>query len=158
MNMYESTNIRPYHILILGVLGILLLVVFSLAPNAFTNITAFCYPAYQTLLILRHGTTATVQQSQYRQWFMYWLIVFSLTLLESITDTLVLWVPLYYSLKLGLIVWMIHPAIRGAEQIYMYSSPIIFKMIDAIESYLHTYTATGETNSSAYVKTKSHEA
>ena len=43
--------------------------------------------------------------SEVTQWLVYWVVYALFSVIEIFSDTLVYWIPLYYRLKLGFLVW-----------------------------------------------------
>ncbi|CAN8273982.1 unnamed protein product [Cochlearia groenlandica] len=52
------------------------------------------------------------------QWLAYWIIYSFLTLSEIILQSLIEWIPIWYSMKLVFVVWLILPQFKGAAYIY----------------------------------------
>ncbi|CAJ1080431.1 receptor expression-enhancing protein 3 [Xyrichtys novacula] len=49
---------------------------------------------------------------------MYWIVFALYTVLETITDLTLAWFPLYYELKIAIVIWLLSPYTRGASLIY----------------------------------------
>ena len=52
-------------------------------------------------------------------WMTYWIVLASLTVVESVVDIVLgFWLPLYYSLKIGFLVWLLSPLTEGSSLLY----------------------------------------
>ena len=52
-------------------------------------------------------------------WMTYWIVLASLTLVESVADVILgFWFPFYYSLKIGILVWLLSPLTEGSSFLY----------------------------------------
>merc|ERR1711915_695380 len=55
----------------------------------------------------------------YVRWMTYWIVLASLTLVESVADVILgFWFPFYYSLKIGFLVWLLSPLTEGSSFLY----------------------------------------
>jgi len=52
------------------------------------------------------------------QWLTYWIANSYFTVLEIIGDNVLSGLPLYYEIKVALLIWLVTPRFRGAEKIY----------------------------------------
>ena len=52
------------------------------------------------------------------QWLTYWVVFSSLTVFEGVGAFIVSYIPMYYGLKIGLVIWLYHPKTTGAELVY----------------------------------------
>ncbi|KAL0890997.1 hypothetical protein Bca101_014980 [Brassica carinata] len=52
------------------------------------------------------------------QWLSYWIIYSFLTLTELILQSLLEWIPIWYSVKLVFVAWLVLPQFHGAAFIY----------------------------------------
>ena len=77
-----------------------------------------------------------------KQWLTYWVVYSFFTLLEHFRTVLLFWFPFYFSIKLGLLIWMMLPGQRGALWIY---GAIRSRVVDTTTST----TASGQASSDA---------
>ena len=57
-----------------------------------------------------------------------------ITTVEVFEDSLLCWLPLYYELKLCLVLWLIHPQSHGAEKVFdLLVKPLLNKHSKRIE-------------------------
>ncbi|XP_010249084.1 PREDICTED: protein HVA22-like isoform X2 [Nelumbo nucifera] len=52
------------------------------------------------------------------QWLAYWILYSFLTLAEMVFQTILAWMPIWYDMKLLLVLWLVLPQFRGATFIY----------------------------------------
>uniref|UniRef100_A0A3Q3GUR8 Receptor expression-enhancing protein n=1 Tax=Labrus bergylta TaxID=56723 RepID=A0A3Q3GUR8_9LABR len=71
------------------------------------------YPAYNS-----YKAVKTKNVKEYVRWMMYWIVFALYTVLETITDLTLAWFPLYYELKIAVVIWLLSPYTRGASLIY----------------------------------------
>jgi receptor expression-enhancing protein 5/6 len=76
------------------------------------DLTGFVYPAYMSFKSMDSGSQDDTQ------WLTYWVVFSFLSIVESLMGFLVVLIPFYFWLKIGIIIWMYHPATRGAQVIY----------------------------------------
>ncbi|EEF51749.1 Protein HVA22, putative [Ricinus communis] len=52
------------------------------------------------------------------QWLAYWILYSFLTLTEMVLQSILEWIPIWYTVKLVLVAWLVLPQFRGAAFIY----------------------------------------
>ncbi|KAL3755574.1 hypothetical protein ACJRO7_002602 [Eucalyptus globulus] len=75
----------------------------------------YAYPAFQCYKVVEKNR---VQIEELRHWCQYWIILAMFTVLERIADVLISWLPMYWELKLGFIIYLWHPKTRGTGYVY----------------------------------------
>jgi receptor expression-enhancing protein 5/6 len=81
-----------------------------------TDLMGFFYPAYMSFKSMESSPKGAAEDAT--QWLTYWVVFSFLVVLEGVAGFIVLWIPMYFFLKTGLIVWLYHPSTKGAEIIY----------------------------------------
>lgn len=72
------------------------------------------YPAYASYKAVR-----TKNVKEYVKWMMYWIVFALFTSIETFTDLfLSWWFPLYYEIKIVLLIWLLSPATHGSSILY----------------------------------------
>ncbi|CDY45824.1 hypothetical protein F2Q70_00008151 [Brassica cretica] len=71
------------------------------------------YPLYASVLAIESPSKADDEQ-----WLAYWILYSFLTLSELILQSLLEWIPIWYTAKLVLVAWLVLPQFRGAAFIY----------------------------------------
>ena len=122
---HEKTG-QPRIYLVLGALSVTFILVSAVLGLAFvSNLFAF-YPVYSSFKALRSASTADDQF-----WLTYWTVYGTLTLFESLIDGVFFWLPLYYVLKIALLIWLFHPNSRGALVVYSRFLAPLFASVEA---------------------------
>lgn len=68
------------------------------------------------------------------QWLTYWVVFSSLTVVESAAGFMVSWIPMYFFVKTGFVVWLYHPMTKGAELVFKQAvRPLIMPYLEAIK-------------------------
>ena len=104
-------NVKPSHVAwgLTAFLGLVTLAIFG--SDALCTLVGFAYPAYMSIQILKNPTAES-----HKQWTTYWLILSLFALIESFTDLLLNWIPLYFLVKAIFLVWC--QALDGSTIIY----------------------------------------
>eukprot|EP00538_Stauroneis_constricta_P001237 CAMPEP_0119570760 /NCGR_PEP_ID=MMETSP1352-20130426/43774_1 /TAXON_ID=265584 /ORGANISM="Stauroneis constricta, Strain CCMP1120" /LENGTH=303 /DNA_ID=CAMNT_0007620433 /DNA_START=481 /DNA_END=1392 /DNA_ORIENTATION=+ len=80
-----------------------------------TDLVGFLYPAYMSFKSMESAKGVPEDATQ---WLTYWVVFSSLSVIESVAGFIIGWIPMYYFIKLGVIIWLYHPKTKGAEVIY----------------------------------------
>ncbi|KAL3930397.1 MAG: hypothetical protein SGPRY_001553 [Prymnesium sp.] len=81
-----------------------------------STLAGLVYPAYCSAKALRKAN-----EDEFIQWLTYWVLYATLDTFEAVPDFLIGWLPLYYELKLFILVWLAVPTFDvnpGATQAY----------------------------------------
>lgn len=76
-----------------------------------TSVVGVVYPGYMSLKALRYNENLDV-------WLSYWIWYGLFTLIESMTDVLLFWIPLYQFIKMGFYIYLYAPSTKGALFLY----------------------------------------
>jgi len=119
--IHEKTQVRPSFLFVGPATFILLFLVWGVGATFVCNLIGFAFPLYESYRTLAISQQSTSQQthSLQAQWLTYWIIYGTFTLIESLTDFFLYWVPLYHLVKIAFLVWCFLPNTRGAEVIYL---------------------------------------
>ncbi|KAE9610153.1 hypothetical protein Lal_00006364 [Lupinus albus] len=71
------------------------------------------YPLYASVIAIE--STSKLDDEQ---WLAYWIIYSFLTLTEMVLQPLLEWIPIWYSVKLLLVAWLVLPQTKGAAFLY----------------------------------------
>jgi len=97
------------------------------------------YPAYNSYKAIK---AADVRQ--YVRWIMYWVVFAVFSTLESFTDIFISWLPFYYELKVGFILWLALPYTKGSTYLYRkFVHPNLSKREQSIDLFLDKAKAQG---------------
>ncbi|KAJ2770702.1 ER membrane protein DP1/Yop1 [Coemansia nantahalensis] len=91
----------------------LVLVLFNIGAPLLVNLTGFGYAAYASM-----EAVESPGKEDDAQWLTYWVVFGLLNVVEYFTGFILYWVPFYYPIKLGFLMWLMLPATRGAERLY----------------------------------------
>ena len=100
-----------------AVIVISLLTVVIGGAKLVTDLLGFLYPAYMSFKSMESNTKGATTEDA-TQWLTYWVVFSSVTVIEGCFGFIVSWIPMYFFVKLGFIVWLYHPSTKGAETIY----------------------------------------
>ncbi|KAH0450508.1 hypothetical protein IEQ34_021200 [Dendrobium chrysotoxum] len=71
------------------------------------------YPLYASVEAIESPTKVDDEQ-----WLAYWIIYSFLTLFEMVAEPLLSWIPIWYTVKLIFVTWLVLPQLRGSAFIY----------------------------------------
>jgi len=102
---------------VLGVGIILAIMVFAnVGAHFISMIVGFLYPAYATL-----GYLEGVKFGKEDAWLMYWVLLGSILMLESLLFWLIPTIPLYYPIKITFLLWCMLPQYNGSLIVYTHA-------------------------------------
>jgi receptor expression-enhancing protein 5/6 len=102
----------PVVYLLGALLGITaLFIYFFSGMRALVHLVAFVYPAWASLKAIN-----SEDQEDDRLWLAYWVFYGFCTVIESVTDLFLFWIPFYELLKMGFYVYLYH--MKGALVLY----------------------------------------
>ncbi|XP_027015396.1 receptor expression-enhancing protein 3a [Tachysurus fulvidraco] len=90
------------------------------------------YPAYYSYKAIR-----TKSVKEYVRWMMYWIVFALYTVAETVADLSIAWFPLYYELKMFVVMWLVSPYTRGAGLIFRkFLHPLLASREREIDDYI----------------------
>lgn len=101
-------------------------------------------PAYQTLKIL--DSPSSDRQAE-RYWLTYWAVYATLEAVERCASPVTRWIPFYWHLKFGFLLWLQLPSLQGARRLVMRLQPLLHRHqadIDSTVEALHHSVARPE--------------
>jgi len=114
-DLEERTMIPKMLIALVGAIVSFVTLYVTIGPALLCNLVGFVYPAYASFKAIE-----TEEKEDDTQWLTYWVVYAVFNLLESFVDIVLFWFPFYFSFKLGFLVWLFLPNIRGAEYLYKF--------------------------------------
>ena len=124
----DTTKVRPAYLVAAGAVFVSVCILFFSGQNAFANLVGFVYPLYASYKAIK-----SENKKDDTQWLTYWVVYSGFTVIESFTDLLLNWVPMYYLMKTGFLVWCFLDKTQGATIIYHMASPFLDKLIPTID-------------------------
>jgi len=88
-------------------------IMLHIAASLVSNIVGFVYPAYASIKSIEGG-----DKEENSHWLTYWTVFGSFSVAEYFSGFILRWIPFYYTGKIALLVWCMHPRTRGAGLIY----------------------------------------
>ena len=95
--------------LILGVM----MVMFGVGSSYITNLLGVAYPAFMSFLALESDGL-----EDDKQWLTYWVCFGAFNIVDQFAGVILRFIPFYYFLKLGFLVYLFHPSTLGATTVY----------------------------------------
>jgi len=86
---------------------------FALGPAHVTNLLGFAFPAVASFQAIE-----SPDKDDDTQWLTYWVVFSAFSLLETFSDLLAEYFPMYYAFKFAFLIWLSAPTTRGAEFVY----------------------------------------
>ena len=109
----SGNKVRPAHVVLgLGALAVLIALL-GFGARAVINLVGFIYPLWASMKALK-----SEEKDDDTMWLTYWVIYAFFTVLESVADFALGWLPLYFFLKLGFLVFCFLPQTKGAQLVY----------------------------------------
>jgi receptor expression-enhancing protein 5/6 len=109
----DRLNIKTGHIAFGSVAFVFLFVIFGIGKVFLTNLLGIVYPAYMSFKAIESQDT-----DDDKQWLTYWVVYGNFTVVDSVAEVLLSWVPFYHPAKLIILVYLAWPETRGAEMVY----------------------------------------
>ena len=97
------------NLLILGVV----LVMLGVGESYIVNILGVAYPCFQSFLALD-----SEGKDDDKQWLTYWVCFGFFNIIDQFAGIILRFIPFYYFLKLGFLIYLFHPSTLGATTVY----------------------------------------
>jgi receptor expression-enhancing protein 5/6 len=88
-------------------------VMFGIGASYITCLLGVAYPAFMSFLALESGN-----ESETTQWLTYWVVFGLFNIVDQFAGFILHFIPFYYFLKLGFLVFLFHPSFKGATYVY----------------------------------------
>jgi receptor expression-enhancing protein 5/6 len=85
----------------------------GIGASYITCLIGVAYPAFMSFLALESG-----QESETTQWLTYWVVFGLFNIVDQFAGFILHFIPFYYFLKLGFLVFLFHPSFKGATYVY----------------------------------------
>uniref|UniRef100_A0A7S0YTQ7 Receptor expression-enhancing protein n=1 Tax=Hemiselmis tepida TaxID=464990 RepID=A0A7S0YTQ7_9CRYP len=90
------------------------------------------YPALMSYKAIKSTAKDT---EDHTQWLTYWVIFSLFSTVEFLLDVIIVWIPIYYELKLCFVLWMALPQTNGALWIWIQSEKTIDQYMTQVENW-----------------------
>lgn len=86
---------------------------FGVGASYITCLIAVAYPAFMTFLALESD-----DDDEKTQWLTYWVVFGLFSIVDSFAGIILRFIPFYYFLKMGFLIYCFHPTSQGATTVY----------------------------------------
>ncbi|EFX00077.1 hva22 domain protein membrane protein [Grosmannia clavigera kw1407] len=86
---------------------------FDIFPRALASVASVLFPIFASYKALQ-----TADPAQLTPWLMYWVVLACITLVESWTGWLLVWIPFYHYFRLIGMLYLVLPQTQGARVLY----------------------------------------
>lgn len=87
-----------------GLLAGIMAVMFGVGSTYITNLIGVAYPAFMSFMALE-----SVGTEDDKQWLTYWVCFGAFNIIDQFAGVILTFIPFYYFLKLGFLVYLFHP-------------------------------------------------
>lgn len=109
----DATGLTPQQVMQYGLVMGVLFVMFGIGQTYITNLLGVAYPAFQSFIALE-----TDGLDDDKQWLTYWVCFGAFNIVDQFAGIILQFIPFYYFLKLGFLVFLFHPKTLGATMVY----------------------------------------
>lgn len=108
-------------------------------------VAGFVWPSYASYKALEGRSTEPITV-----WLTYWVALSFVTVFSALLDPLVgSWMPLYYPLQLGLVLWLMLPQTKGASILY---SQLLLPLLSKHEASIDHVLEVGKRKTEEWVR------
>lgn len=93
--------------------GSVFLVMMGVGQSYITQIIAVAYPCFMSFIALE-----TDGEDDDKQWLTYWVCFGAFNIIDQFAGIILSFIPFYYFLKLGFLIYLMHPTTLGATYVY----------------------------------------
>lgn len=93
-----------------------------------SNMVGFLYPAYRS-----YKAVKTEDKDDDTQWLIYWVVYAFFTVGDGMFGYFFSWLPLYFFIKIGFLIWCMHPRTKGATFIL---NNVIIPFLEKYEQHI----------------------
>jgi receptor expression-enhancing protein 5/6 len=119
--------------LVAGVMSVM----FGVGSSYITNLIGVAYPAFMSFLALESDGL-----EDDKQWLTYWVCFGAFNIIDQFAGIILTFIPFYYFLKLGFLVYLFHPSTLGATTVY---NTVIIPRLQQYEKHLAEFEQKAST-------------
>ena len=109
----QATGVQPRQLMQYGLVTAVALVMLGVGQCYITQVIGVAYPAFMSFVALESAGT-----EDDKQWLTYWVCFGTFNIIDQFAGVILSFIPFYYFLKLGFLVYLMHPSTMGATRIY----------------------------------------
>ena len=94
-------------------IAMVVLVMLGIGQTYITNLIGVAYPAFMSFMALESDGL-----DDDKQWLTYWVCFGAFNIIDQFAGIILRIVPFYFFLKCGFLVYLMHPSLLGATQVY----------------------------------------
>jgi receptor expression-enhancing protein 5/6 len=111
----EATGFEKQTIVKGAFVGIALFVFFGIGQAILTTLLGVAYPVFMSFHALENDD---VNKNDDKQWLTYWVVFGLFNIIDQFAGFVLHFIPFYYVLKLGVLIFLFHPKSVGATWVY----------------------------------------
>lgn len=109
----DRFSVRTGHIALGTIALVFVFVLLGVGPVLFTNLLGIVYPGYMSFKAVESH-----DRKDDKQWLTYWVAFGAFTTIDTITDSVLFWLPFYQPTKLLVLLFLAWPETHGAQLVY----------------------------------------
>jgi len=131
-------GVKPLFIAAVVLFGVLAFILYGVGGQLLCTALGFLYPAFESFKAVESSDSTAMQF-----WLMYWVVWAIFLRIEHVCNYILMWIPFYYPIKLGALLWLFNPTTRGAKYVYYWLVlPFLYRNRDRIDLALDTVKTT----------------
>jgi len=128
----EYLNVSPLVVTSSAIVCFLGFLLFGLGGQLVCTVVGALYPAFESFKVVESGDPKLMEF-----WLNYWVVYAMLSSIEYVGYYMFVWLPFYFPLKLGFLLWLVSPSTGGVRYTYRwFVSPILHRNRENIDSVL----------------------
>lgn len=124
--MSDKTGVPVRSLLQYALVASVMFVMFGVGQVYLTNLIGVAYPAFMSFIALESN-----EADDDKQWLTYWVCFGAFNIVDQFAGIILQFIPFYYFLKVGFLVYLFHPSTLGATSVY---NTVLLPHIKAYES------------------------
>ena len=108
----EKTGIKGIYVVILLILSVIC-VYLNIFDTIITNLVGTLYPAFWTIKSIENNAL-----EEQKNWLIYWAVFGSFVLMDMFSPIIVKFIPVYFVMKIMLLIWLLMPGSYGCIFVY----------------------------------------